>query len=110
MNKQRRHFTGPEKVTILKRHLVDKVPVSDLCIVISFKGGKKLAVFGEVEGLHGQRLLSNDFWLTKTRFAFFGIGLIHSQDVQITIQRISFLGKERVVLLLGGSNSLLSDF
>ena len=31
MNKQRRHFTGPEKVTILKRHLVDKVPVSDLC-------------------------------------------------------------------------------
>src|SRR6266436_3976762 len=31
MNKQRRHFTGPEKVDILKRHLVDKVPISDLC-------------------------------------------------------------------------------
>ena len=31
MNKQRRHFTGAEKVAILKRHLVDKVPVSDLC-------------------------------------------------------------------------------
>jgi transposase-like protein len=32
MNKQpRRHFTGTEKVAILKRHLVDKVPVSDLC-------------------------------------------------------------------------------
>jgi transposase-like protein len=31
MNKQRRHFTGSEKVTILKRHLLDKVPVSDLC-------------------------------------------------------------------------------
>ena len=31
MNKQRRHFTGPEKVAILKRHLVDKVPSSDLC-------------------------------------------------------------------------------
>ena len=31
MNKQRRHFDGPEKVAILKRHLVDKVPVSDLC-------------------------------------------------------------------------------
>ena len=31
MNKQRRHFTGSEKVAILKRHLVDKVPVSDLC-------------------------------------------------------------------------------
>src|ERR1700734_2377703 len=32
MDKQpRRHFAGAEKVAILKRHLVDKVPVSDLC-------------------------------------------------------------------------------
>ena len=31
MNKLRRHFAGAEKVAILKRHLVDKVPISDLC-------------------------------------------------------------------------------
>jgi transposase len=31
MSKQRRHFPDHEKVAILKRHLVDKVPVSDLC-------------------------------------------------------------------------------
>ena len=31
MNKQRRHFAETEKVTILKLHLLDKVPVSDLC-------------------------------------------------------------------------------
>jgi transposase-like protein len=31
MNKQRRHFAGTDKVAILKRHLVDKVSVSDLC-------------------------------------------------------------------------------
>src|SRR5438270_12260467 len=31
MSKQRRHFAGTEKVAILKRHLVDKVPISDLC-------------------------------------------------------------------------------
>lgn len=31
MNKPRRHFTGTEKVAILKRHLIDKVPISDLC-------------------------------------------------------------------------------
>jgi transposase-like protein len=30
-NKPRRHFTGTEKVAILKRHLVEKVPISDLC-------------------------------------------------------------------------------
>ena len=31
MNKPRRHFADPQKVAILKRHLIDKVPVSDLC-------------------------------------------------------------------------------
>ena len=28
---KRRKFSAPEKVTILKRHLVEKVPVADLC-------------------------------------------------------------------------------
>src|ERR1700739_1535597 len=31
MNKPRRHFSDTEKVAILKRHLIDQVPVSDLC-------------------------------------------------------------------------------
>ncbi len=31
MAKQRRVFSGTEKVAILRRHLVDKEPVSDLC-------------------------------------------------------------------------------
>jgi hypothetical protein len=31
MNKPRRHFSGTEKVAILKRHLLDKAPISDLC-------------------------------------------------------------------------------
>jgi hypothetical protein len=31
MNKPRRHFSGPEKVALLKRHLLEQTPVSDLC-------------------------------------------------------------------------------
>jgi len=31
MKRKRRSFTPEEKVIILKRHLVDKVPVSNLC-------------------------------------------------------------------------------
>src|SRR5277367_1204344 len=27
----RRHFSAPEKVAVIKRHLVEKVPVSNLC-------------------------------------------------------------------------------
>lgn len=29
--RSRRHFTTEQKVAILKRHMVDKIPVSDLC-------------------------------------------------------------------------------
>src|SRR5579864_9057400 len=31
MRKERKHFTPEEKIAILRRHLVDKVPVSELC-------------------------------------------------------------------------------
>jgi transposase-like protein len=31
MPRQRRHFTPEQKVTLLREHLVDKVPVSDIC-------------------------------------------------------------------------------
>ena len=31
MTRRRRNYTPEEKVAILKRHLVEKVPVSDLC-------------------------------------------------------------------------------
>ena len=31
MRKERKHYSSEEKVTILRRHLLDQVPVSDLC-------------------------------------------------------------------------------
>lgn len=31
MKKDRKHYTPAEKVSILRRHLLDQVPVSDLC-------------------------------------------------------------------------------
>jgi len=31
MRKERKYYTAEEKVAILRRHLLDKVPVSDLC-------------------------------------------------------------------------------
>jgi transposase len=31
VKKQRKHYSGEQKVAILRRHLLDKVPVSDLC-------------------------------------------------------------------------------
>ena len=37
MDRQRKHYTPEEKVAILRRHLLDKVPVSGLCEEIRLK-------------------------------------------------------------------------
>ena len=31
MRRQRGNFSGPEKMAILREHLIDKVPVSEVC-------------------------------------------------------------------------------
>jgi len=31
MSKHRKHYTPEEKVSIIRRHLIEKIPVSDLC-------------------------------------------------------------------------------
>jgi transposase-like protein len=37
MKKERKQYTAEEKVAVLRRHLLDKVPVSDLCEELSLK-------------------------------------------------------------------------
>ncbi len=37
MNKQRKHYTPDEKVAILRRHLLDKEPISTLCDELGLK-------------------------------------------------------------------------
>ena len=31
MNRERKHLSGPEKLAILKRYLMEKVPISEVC-------------------------------------------------------------------------------
>ena len=38
MRKVRKHYTAEEKVAILRRHLVDKEPVSKLCRLQPWRG------------------------------------------------------------------------
>ena len=40
MKKERRHFTAEDKVAALKRHLVDLVPVSNLCDELGIQPGQ----------------------------------------------------------------------
>ena len=37
MAKQRKHYTPQEKVAVLRRHLLDHIPVSELCEELSLR-------------------------------------------------------------------------
>jgi hypothetical protein len=50
MKKERKHYTGAEKVAILRRHLLDKVPVSDLCDELGLQPTVFSASFGGIQG------------------------------------------------------------
>jgi len=76
MSNERKHHTPEEKVTILRRHLIDKVPVSNLC---------------EEHGLHPTvfyRWLKQFF---ENGAAAFGPAPRADKQVEVREQRIAFL-------------------
>jgi transposase len=66
MTRQRRHFTPEQKVAILRLHLVEKVPVSDVCeqngITVShfYHWQKLFFENGHVVFTHGDKRRKND--------------------------------------------------
>ncbi len=66
MTKERRNFTGSQKLAILREHLIDKVPISEVCDkhglqpTVFYQWQKKLfedgaAVFDNARGGNGRQ-------------------------------------------------------
>ena len=58
MRKERKHYTAEEKGAILRRHLLDKVPVSDLCEELGLQPTELVARFPD-GALHRQLVTSS---------------------------------------------------
>jgi hypothetical protein len=59
MKKQRKHYTPEEKVAILRRHLLEQVPISELCDGTKGLGidGLQLSLAGPVSAGVGEPAL-----------------------------------------------------
>ena len=53
MKKPRRRFAADQKATIVKRHLVDKVPISDPCVWELVQDGAELCEQASRQGIAG---------------------------------------------------------
>ncbi len=67
MAKQRRHYTAEEKVSILRRHLLEHVPVSKLCDELSLQPGEYFLYVSRLEPENNALLLVKAFERTSHR-------------------------------------------
>lgn len=89
---------------------IDLVGYADLCLLVEPDGGDVIAVFGEVEGNHGRYLLNKRYWVSKSQYAAFGIGINTNQETEATIQIMSTDVGRKAIIMLGTEDNVIADF
>lgn len=84
---------------------------ADLCLVLDFPiPYARMAVFGEVEGGHGEYLSNVKFWNEAVPFTVFSVGVIKGKSKQIYIVDTLIGGVPRVNILLERDHFVVRDF
>lgn len=84
---------------------------ADLCLVLDFPiPYARMAVFGEVEGRHGEYLSNVKFWNEAVPFTVFSVGVINGKSKQIYIVDTFIGGVPRVNILLERDHFVVKDF
>jgi len=95
----------------LKGDVNSLIAYSDLCLILenSFTG-QSVAIFGEVEGLHGNKLRNERYWGKKNDFCVFGIGVVDGEQKLVYFEENHHKDIPRVILLFERSHFIVSDF
>ncbi|MFM0596656.1 hypothetical protein [Paraburkholderia dilworthii] len=84
---------------------------SDLCLVLSFPiPYARLAIFGEVEGLHGHSLSNESYWKEKLPFCVITIGVIEGAGKNVYISDTFINNIPRVNLVFERKHPVVQDF
>jgi hypothetical protein len=83
---------------------------SDLCLILSRKDLCKLAVFGEVEGVHGEKLRSSHYWGDRLNFCVFGFGVVKGNQKQCYFQDVEVNDLVKICCYFEVSNFVVEDF
>lgn len=95
----------------LKGDVQSLIAFSDLCLVVdSSLTGDSVAIFGEVEGIYGNKFRSERYWLKKQEFCVFGIGTVAGQHKQIWFEETRINGIDRVMIMIEKSHFIIEDF
>lgn len=90
---------------------LEGVKNADICLLVYQEGQDPVAIFGEVEGNHGERLRRNIYWGGKSPFALFGVGVLPGQVDGVTLETINLLDVgPKVLMLFGTAKNVMADF
>lgn len=96
----------------VKSELVNNlVARSDLCLIVENTfNGSSVAIFGEVEGVYGNKLRTERYWGKKNEFCVFGIGVVEGNQKLVYFEESHHHGIARVQLFFEKSHFIIRDF
>jgi hypothetical protein len=101
----------PEELNGEKPTLDTLIAYSDLCLIVkNTVTDESLGIFGEIEGLHGNKLRSEKYWGKKQNFCIFSLGVIDGDQKRIFAENIVRDNICRINILFERTHTVVSDF
>ena len=86
------------------------IAYSDLCLILSNAQNIKVGLFGEVEGIYGNKLRTESYWGKKQEFCIFSVGVVDGNQKMAYFQEGYFNGVYRINLFFERTNFVVMDF
>jgi len=89
---------------------INLVKYSDICLILeSSSTREKVSVFGEVEGVYGDRISQPSFWDRKQELCVFAFGVIPGKNKNIYFQNF-FHRNQKCLFFIEGESYIAHDF
>ena len=104
-------FTDVFPYRKMKGNVSDLIGYSDICLVLdNTLTGSSVAIFGEVEGNHGNKFRNESYWGKKHEFCVFGVGVVDGSQKLIYFEESHHKEIPRVYLMFERSHFFIRDF
>jgi len=101
----------PMKVGNSKPDIQTLIANSDICLVLNNPVKNiKVGIFGEIEGIYGNKLRNQSFWDNKQDYCVFNIGVINGKTKQCYIENFELNGISRVQIYFEKNHFVVQDF
>jgi len=101
----------PRKSGMQPPVIYEVIKNSDICLVLYNSEEKcNVGIFGEIEGNKGYKLSTNNFWINKSDYCVFAIGVVKGKNKESYIETHYCNGAPKINILFEAEHHVVSDF